>query len=296
MFLQKGTGQKGATLADLIMEKIQQHQETKSSQEIRTPEGMSAKVVEAYSSLGKWLKNYKSGQIPKAFKIIPNLANWEEVLYLTSPLDWSPAACREAVKIFASNFNAKMAQRFYNLVVLPAVRQNISTYKKLNFHYYESLKKAFFKPAAFFKGILLPLASDNCTLREAAVVGSILTRISIPVLHGAAALVRLANLEPWYGTTSIFMTALINKKYSLPHSVIAVLNDHFCSFEYDERMLPVVWHRCLLAFVQRYKHDIKPEQRLRLKELLRIHFHEGIGAEIRRELFSTVVHNAMDCS
>ena len=29
--------------------------------------------------------------------------------------------------------------------------------RKLNYHYYQSLKKAMYKPAAFFKGILLPL-------------------------------------------------------------------------------------------------------------------------------------------
>lgn len=29
-----------------------------------------------------------------------------------------------------------------------------------------ALRKSLFKPAAFFKGILLPLAAENCTLRE----------------------------------------------------------------------------------------------------------------------------------
>lgn len=33
-----------------------------------------------------------SVQVPKAFKIIPNLLNWEEVLQLTAPEDWSPHA------------------------------------------------------------------------------------------------------------------------------------------------------------------------------------------------------------
>ena len=47
-----------------------------------------------------------------------------------------------------------------------------------------ALKKALFKPAAFFKGILLPLAeSGNCTLREATIVSSILAKCSIPMLH-----------------------------------------------------------------------------------------------------------------
>ena len=50
-----------------------------------------------------------------------------------------------------------MAQRFYNLVLLPRIRDDIDEYKRLNFHLYQALRKAIFKPAAFFKGIILPL-------------------------------------------------------------------------------------------------------------------------------------------
>lgn len=55
------------------------------------------------------------------------------------------------------NFNMIVSCRFYNLILLPAVRNNISDYKKLNYHLYMALKKAIYKPAAFFKGIILPL-------------------------------------------------------------------------------------------------------------------------------------------
>ena len=41
---------------------------------------------------------------------------------------------------------------------MPAVRDDISKNKKLNYHYYYALKKALYKPAAWFKGILFPLA------------------------------------------------------------------------------------------------------------------------------------------
>ena len=33
----------------------------------------------------------------------------------------------------------------------------IENNRKLNVHYYESLKRALYKPAAFFKGIIFPL-------------------------------------------------------------------------------------------------------------------------------------------
>lgn len=55
-------------------------------------------------------------------------------------------------RIFSSNLKERMAQRFYNLVLLPRVRDDIAEYKRLNFHLYSALKKALFKPGAWFKG------------------------------------------------------------------------------------------------------------------------------------------------
>lgn len=63
----------------------------------------------------------------------------------------------QATRIFVSNLKDTMAQRFLNLVLLPRVRDDISYYHRLNYHLYQALCKALFKPAAFFKGILLPL-------------------------------------------------------------------------------------------------------------------------------------------
>ncbi|CAK8985595.1 unnamed protein product [Durusdinium trenchii] len=183
----------GPTLADIILQKIQEAEARKAAGESGPTEeaGLSPKVVQVYSDIGKFLRFYKSGPIPKAFKVIPNLTNWEEVLALTSPLTWSPAAMYQASAIFVSNLNPRMAQRFFNLVLLPAVRQDIAEHKKLNFHYYRALRKSLFKPAAFFKGILLPLAAENCTLREAVILGSVVSKASVPVMHVAASIVRL---------------------------------------------------------------------------------------------------------
>ena len=65
---------------------------------------------------------------------------WDNTLFLFS------------FRIFSSNLKERMAQRFYNLVLLPRVRDDIAEYKKLNFHLYSALKKALFKPGAWFKG------------------------------------------------------------------------------------------------------------------------------------------------
>lgn len=38
-----------------------------------------------YKNVGKVLRKYRSGKIPKAFKVLPSLSNWEQV-YKTQPL------------------------------------------------------------------------------------------------------------------------------------------------------------------------------------------------------------------
>jgi essential nuclear protein 1 len=278
------------TLADIIMEKIaekeaEQRGETPANEEDENLPQLPDKVVEVYTDIGNILSRYTAGKLPKAFKVIPSLSNWEQVLYLTRPDKWTPQAMFAATRIFASNLNPKMAQRFFNLVLLDSVRADIHTSKKLNYHYFMSLKKAVYKPAAFFKGILLPLCKDDCTLREAAIIASVLQRVSIPVHHSAVAIHKLSQLTEYNGAASIFIKTLLNKKYSLPAPVISSLVRHFASFINDDRELPVLWHQALLGFCQRYKNEVQDQAREALRAVMKKHFHHKITPEIRRELF-----------
>ena len=52
---------------------------------------------------------------------------------------------------------APQAQLFLSVVLLDAVREDIQSNKKLNVQYYEALKRALYKPGAFFKGIVFPM-------------------------------------------------------------------------------------------------------------------------------------------
>ena len=114
-----------------------------------------------------------------------------------------------------------------------------------------SVKKALYKPAAFFKGFLLPLCEGgDCTLREAAIIGSVLVKVSVPVLHSAAALLKIAGME-YTGANSLFIRILLDKKYALPYKVIDALVGHFLGFRSDKRDMPVLWHQSLLVFAQR---------------------------------------------
>lgn len=89
------------------------------------------------------------------------------MLALTQPENWSPQACHAATRMFVSQMKPPQARVFLEGVLLDAIREDIRLTKdsvrkqknnrKLNVHYYEALKRALYKPAAFFKGIIFPL-------------------------------------------------------------------------------------------------------------------------------------------
>merc|ERR1712034_195462 len=126
MFM-KPSGVKTKTLADLINEKITEKKTEIDTQFTDTSDvarDVDPKVAEMYTEVGKLLSRYRAGKIPKAFKVIPQFRNWEQLLYLTEPDMWSAAAMYQATRIFTSNLKEKMAQRFFNLILLPRVRDD----------------------------------------------------------------------------------------------------------------------------------------------------------------------------
>ncbi|KUJ14167.1 rRNA processing protein-like protein Bystin [Mollisia scopiformis] len=314
----------GTNLADLILEKIAAHEAAQAANggvprnapgPIDEDFELPPKVVEVYTKVGMLLSRYKSGKLPKPFKILPTVPRWEDILEITRPDKWTANACYEATKIFVSGTQAT-AQRFLEMVILERVREDIHETKKLNVHLFNALKKGLYKPAAWFKGLLFPLVqSGTCTLREAQIISAVLVRVSVPVLHSAAAIKGLCDIAAQEssagteggGATNTFIKALLEKKYALPYQVIDSLVFHFLRFRAAdpasvtpedlgdsmagltgaaarEVRLPVIWHQCLLAFAQRYRNDITEDQREALLDLLLTKGHSKIGPEVRREL------------
>ncbi|CAN6250693.1 unnamed protein product [Urochloa humidicola] len=271
------------TLGDIILQKIRE-KDAEVSSEGRPRVKLDNSIIELYKEVGKFLSRYTSGKIPKAFKRIPSLECWAEVLQLTEPENWSPNAVYQATRLFSSNMNTKNAERFYEAILLPRIRNDIRQNKRLHFALYQSLKKSLYKPAAFNKGILLPLCRErNCTLREAVIIGSIIQKVSIPFLHASVALVKLAGME-YCGTTSYFIKLFLDKKYALPYRALDAVLAHFMRFLDDERIMPVIWHQSLLAFVERYKNELEKKDKEKLVRLLDHQKHYLVTPEIRREL------------
>lgn len=119
--------------------------------------------------------------------------------------------CLQATRIFASNLKEKMAQRFYNLVLLPRVRDDIAEYKKINFHLYQSLRKALYKPGAFMKGILLPLLEVTYTNTR-------VKREAMETRH-------FATQSGTYNRTPLIRTPIIGKKCLFPNFCVNKLCD-----------------------------------------------------------------------
>lgn len=115
--------------------------------------------------VGQLLSRYKSGPLPKAFKILPTLPMWPQLIMLTNPETWTPHATYAATRIFASNLDPKQSQKYYKEILLEKVREEIGETGKLSVHTYMALKKAMYKPAAFFKGLLFPLCEVRAHFR-----------------------------------------------------------------------------------------------------------------------------------
>jgi hypothetical protein len=123
----------GTNLADLILEKIAAHEAGAPPTDPRDIQGggdpddaveLPAKVVEVYTQIGMLLSRYKSGKLPKPFKILPTLPQWDILLSITRPDSWTANATYEATKLFISSRPA-LAQAFCCDVLLPKVREDI---------------------------------------------------------------------------------------------------------------------------------------------------------------------------
>lgn len=47
---------------------------------------LDPRVKEMYEGVRDVLSKYRSGKLPKAFKIVPKLRNWEQILYITGKM------------------------------------------------------------------------------------------------------------------------------------------------------------------------------------------------------------------
>ncbi|RDB25747.1 Bystin [Hypsizygus marmoreus] len=290
------------TLADIILSKMGAAEgvafpavsptQTQKHDSSDPAAGLDPRIVELFTKAGQSMLS--TGPLPKVIKLLPSFPSWQRYLALTQPTSWHPAALRKATGIFVANMKPRQAQFFFRYVLLPAVRDDIAgggagrkVGRGLNVHYYEALVRAMFKPAPFFKGVVFPFLEENCTLKEAAIVASVLAKKSIPSVHLGAAIVHIAASD-FSGPRALFLRVLLDKKKDLPYRVLDDLVFHFIRISNWAKSkgvdLPVLWHQSLLVFSQRYSANLTRDQKHALLDVVKANFHHQIGPEVRREL------------
>ena len=80
---------------------------------------------------------------------------------------------------------------------------------------------------AFHRAILFQC--QTCTLREATIIASVLAKNSVPLLHSAAAIIKIAEMD-YNGANSIFLRTLLDKKYALPYQAVDAVVYHFLRY------------------------------------------------------------------
>lgn len=71
------------------------------------------------------MKEYTSGKLCQAMMAVPRLEQWESVLELTKPSEWSPQAMFEATRLFASSLDNYRAQIFFEKYLMPTVKLDL---------------------------------------------------------------------------------------------------------------------------------------------------------------------------
>jgi essential nuclear protein 1 len=243
-------------------------------------------VVQMFKEIGEYMSHYRSGKIPKAFKSIPSLLNWEQVIEITCPEKWTAAAMLHATRLFSAIASPKACERFYRYYLLPRVLDDIMEYRKLNVHLFAAVKKAVYKPAAFIKGFLLPLCSaDTFSLNAAHVIRGVLNSVSLPVFHAATGMIKISQL-PISSPVSYVLTGMIYKRYTLPSLAVESLLKYFNKFEGDDEdeLMPLSLNSCIHAFVQLYKAELTSEQREQLINLMKTKGHKIARQSTLKEL------------
>ncbi|KAL3079429.1 hypothetical protein niasHT_031758 [Heterodera trifolii] len=74
-------------------------------------DGVNPAVVTLFTEVGAVMAKYRNGKVPKAFKMIPAMANWEQILELTCPENWSSTAMFQATRAFAATGTPTQCQK-----------------------------------------------------------------------------------------------------------------------------------------------------------------------------------------
>ncbi|EPT03096.1 hypothetical protein FOMPIDRAFT_1047087 [Fomitopsis schrenkii] len=201
------------TLAKIIFSRMQSGTTVIWEIEHDPAAGLNPKAVELYTKVSV-LTRCESGPLPNTFTIQPSVPAWAcTVAYQAGKLDTSGMACRRHADI---RFTDPAVTSFLEGVHLDAIREGIRLTR-------EGARKN--KSNRKLNAIVSPLLNLGRTLQEAAIIASGLAKVKVPLLHSAAVLIRLANMD-YSSLNSLFICVLLDKKHALPYKIIDALVFH----------------------------------------------------------------------
>ena len=278
--------------------KISEQLDRFDQEAVKQDPSKDAEVKAVYTKVGQILSKYRDGKLPECFLALPRIAHWESLMKITRPGDWTVHAYFKTTKIFVASPESKHTLHFYKYYLLPKCLSNISQYSKLNYHLFQALRKAIFRPSLWFRGILFPFLKGQFhpeyktgerqknkneskgTIKQAQILSAVLMKCSVPNVHASAAFLKILEFT-YNGPVGVLIKLFIDKKFALPLSVIRRVTEWFLSFgkitkiseenqsKKEEIKMPVLWFQSLLSFGKSYKKYLNEAEITALKNLVR---------------------------
>lgn len=187
------------------------------------------KLLKVLERTSLFLKVYKSGKMPKIINLLPNLKNFEEIIWLTRPDIWSDQAIFYVTHSFLSKLDKNQMGRFFSLILAPRFQETIFNSNRYSSHIQKTMKMSTRFPSVFFSSVFLPICeSKSCSLKEGVVLGMILSNYHFNPSSILSVLVRLLK-PPVTPVKCLLMRTILCKNYIIPHRTLDLLVDFFVS-------------------------------------------------------------------
>jgi len=223
------------------------------------------KVLKIFERTCLLLKIYRSGKIPKILKILPFLKNFEEILWLLRPDSWSSQALYVITRLFILRLDDLQIGRFFTQILAPRFQEAVFQPKKISSLLFLCLKVSTFRAKHFFSSLLFPiLKSQNCSIKEAIILGSVINKASFLLENVVWSLVSLVE-DPCTSPKLILIRIFLSKNYSLPYRILDILLDFF--HRNYTKFKNSNFKKCVFVFLKNYSNFISNEDKKRLTRL-----------------------------
>lgn len=241
------------------------------------------KAREIYQNLGKILKVYTSGKLPKALTVLSSqkVKDWLQLLYVSEPHSWSSNALFAITTLFTQTASDSKCKKFFTYILLDILQYHLENSHKLSAKVWQALLKSGRRPKPYIFGILIPIVEqNNFSKKEAKIFTQVIVRVKLPLEYSNAFLFKICSNPEISVSKTIVISKFIEKRQGLAIKIIDAIFAYFMGYLAIKEQQPIFWHQTLLKFVKNYGENINFEQREAFDQLLKFHKHPQITKEI----------------